>query len=78
MAENEGIAILFSAEPDGEHSCDTFRESDSEHDPVLRAEALRASCEDDFPGRLWGIAMNGRARELMADRRMRQWGFTDA
>jgi hypothetical protein len=73
----EGVAVLFSAEPveGGEHSRDTFRERESDDDPVLRAERMRDSCEDDFPTRLWAIAMNGRARELMAARRMRDWGL---
>jgi hypothetical protein len=73
---DEGIAILFSVEVDGsEANWDVFCESESECDPALRAERLRDSSEGDFPTRMWGIALNDRARELMSERRMRQWGI---
>jgi hypothetical protein len=80
-----GRAILVAVETDGSAaSWDVFVEGEcGEHDgepidPIRAAEALRDSCEADFPTRMWTIATNERARELMAARRMRQWGMVDA
>lgn len=78
----EGIAILFSGDPDtGAWSMDVFRESDEfsgpmkDLDPFHRAQALQESTEDDFPNRLWTVAVNDRGRELMKNARMRAMGF---
>lgn len=79
-------AILVAVEEDGSAaSWDVFVEGECGHyevgvpiDPIRAAEALRDSCEADFPTRMWTIASNERARELMADRRMKQWGLSDA
>ncbi len=77
MAE-EAIAILFSGDPDTERSSmDVFRESENvERDPLLRAELLMRSCQDDFPNRLWTLTGNGRAKQLATRRRMLAMGFT--
>lgn len=85
QAGNErGRAILVSVEEDGsdanwdlflEGECGNYTDGDP-LDPILAAEGLRDSCAGDFPTRMWTIASNERARELMADRRMRQWGMT--
>lgn len=74
----EAIAILFRCNPDkpGDVNYDVFRQSESTYDPVRVAEMLRDSCSSDFPGSLWGIAVNERARELMSARRLRDWGMT--
>lgn len=80
-AEQVGIAVLLSGDPaTGKSSMDVFREDDetsSPLDPFHRAQGLRDSCAGDFPDRLWSIAVNDRARDLMRDARMRAMGFTD-
>lgn len=80
-----GRAILVAVEEDGsDANYDVFVEGEcGEHngeplDPIQSAEALRDSCADDFPTRMWAIATNERARKLMADRRMRLMGLVDA
>lgn len=74
-----GIAVLFSGDPEtGQSSMDVFREDDDTTlplDPYHRAAALRDSCAEDFPTRLWSIAVNDRARDLMRDARMAAMGF---
>ncbi len=76
MAE-QGIAVLFRCDPEkrGDVTYDVFREGEHDLDPVRYAELLRDSCEADFPGSIWSIGMNERARELMRDRRLAEWGM---
>lgn len=81
--DEKGRAILVSVEEDGseanwdvflEDECGTYTDGDP-LDPIFAAERLRDSCAGDFPTRMWTIASNERARELMSDRRMREWGI---
>ena len=82
---DDGVAVLFSGDPrTGVCSMDVFKESD-EHtttwddgrpvDPYHRAAALRDSVKDDFPDRVFTIHVNERARDLMANERMRWMGL---
>lgn len=74
----EGKAVLFILLPDGRTTTDVFLESESDlYDPEDQCERTLASVGDDFPGMMYAIAMNDRARELMKNRRMREMGFTE-
>ena len=66
----EPMAVLFSYDPEtGEHSVDPLVGLHSSgDDPVTWALGLKASIEDDFPGRLWAITANDEARALRGDR----------
>ena len=86
MSEQQiAIAVLFSGDPEtGDSSMDVFRDDDefattwsdgSKMDPYHRASALKAVTADDFPERLWSIALNERATVLMRNARMRAMGF---
>lgn len=44
-------------------------------DPEMCADALRRSIEDDWPGFIWRLISNDRARYLATNRRMRQYGM---
>lgn len=72
-----GKAVLFIHTKSGMTFAEEFLEGDSDRDPQLRAELLWEGIKDDFPGALSAIALNDRARDLMANRRMAEMGFTD-
>lgn len=65
------LAVLFTYVPEtGECMATPF---DASHgDPILKAEALRASCEDDFPGAIWSIGSDEEALKVTANRRMKE------
>lgn len=70
-------AVLFMHDPKtGQTTTDVYATPDVEN-PVLRAENIKRSCEDDFPGAIWSIGMDDEARDIMAAHRMQQMGFTD-
>lgn len=77
-----GLAVLHSYDPKtGETSADPFEERSEDAgktSPYHRAVALRDSIAGDFPGRIWSIGMDDRARELMAAENMRRWGLDGA
>lgn len=87
MSAEVATAVLFSGNPEtGEVLMDVFREDDESTltwedgrkiDPYHRADALRRSCEGDFPERVWTIHVNGPAKKMMADERMRAMGLTE-
>lgn len=71
MADDAGIAALLSVHPETEDVMQTVYRTDGEHgvaDPIAYCKGLRRSCEDDFPGYLWSIASNDRAREIHGER----------
>lgn len=72
----EGVAVLFALLPNGISHADVFKESeDPDRDPWDRADRMRAAYGDDFPGAIYSIGGNDRARDLAAARRMNQMGF---
>jgi hypothetical protein len=72
-----GKAVLFIQQASGKVNVDEFLEDESGRDPYHRALGLWRSCEDDFPGAIWSIGMNDRARDLMAEANMHAMGFKD-
>jgi len=70
-------AVLFMYNPEtGKTTSDVFTTPEYP-DPVRQAEALKASCVDDFPGALWGLGLDEEARDIMTNTRMREMGFED-
>ncbi|WNM67712.1 hypothetical protein SEA_LITTLEFORTUNE_9 [Microbacterium phage LittleFortune] len=68
-------AVLFMWNPaTGQTTTDVY-ETPTVEDPVRRAENIRRSCEDDFPGAVWAIGMDDEARDIMTSTRMREMGF---
>ncbi|MEW9530672.1 hypothetical protein [Microbispora sp. NPDC049125] len=47
----------------------------SDHDPILRAQALQESIEDDWPNHTYAVLYNARAQYLATARQMREIGF---
>ena len=76
-AESDGLAVLFGYDPStGRTTADPFPESPSDDGPTSpwhRAAALRESVAGDYPGWLWTIGMNERARLLKGAENMRRW-----
>lgn len=60
------MAVLFSYDPEtGESTADPLNGLHSSgEDPITWAFALKASIEDDFPGRMWAVVGNDDAQEL--------------
>lgn len=77
-----GKAVLFTLDVEtGKTYTDVFTEADEHYtgnlDPFHRAEALRNTTANDFPGAIQSIGCNERARVLMTVTRMRRMGFDD-
>ena len=73
-----GIAVALCYLPDEERTLHTEFRTDSDHpheNPMLAAKALKKSCQDDFPGSLWAITGNERAKEIMVDARLAALGI---
>jgi hypothetical protein len=69
-----GIAVLFTYTAEGKSFTDAYSEADYA-DPQLQAERMRSAVGDDFPGAIFSIGMNERARDIMTNRRMADMGF---
>lgn len=76
-----GLAILHGYDPvNGKTTSDPFEERSEDvgkTSPYHRAAALRDSVSGDFPGWVWSIGLNDRARDLMASENMRRMGLTE-
>lgn len=73
-----GVAVALCYLPDEERTLHTEFRTDGDHpqeNPMLAAEALKKSCEPDFPGSLWAIAGNDEAKKLMVNDRLRAMGL---
>lgn len=70
-------AVLFTYTEDGQTFTDAYCEADGIPDPQLLCEHVQAAVEEDFPGALFAVALNERAREIMKNRRMREMGFPE-
>ena len=70
--------VLFMYNPEnGRTSTDVFSTDDGYEDPFHTAQALKHSCEDDFPGAIWAIANDQEANDIMTNTRMHRMGFPD-
>ena len=75
--QEQAVAVLFTYTTDGQTFTDAYREEDGIPDPQLMCERMQAAVGDDFPGALFAVALNERARDIMTNRRMREMGFSD-
>jgi hypothetical protein len=68
-------AVLFTRTADGQTFTDEFTTDAGYEDPHLQCERTRAAVGEDFPDAIFAIGMNFAARQIMADRRMREMGL---
>jgi len=67
--EGKAVAVVFTWLPDEQVFQTPFIESADTPDPLSVAHAFREAEEErnDFPGSIWGIGANERARKIRSD-----------
>lgn len=78
MNSEVAIAVALCYLPNEERTLHTEYRTDGDHpqpNPMLAAQALKESCEDDFPDGIWAVTGNERAREIMVAARLEKLGL---